>query len=143
MPYITLSELIDRYGERRIVDLTDRGDLSTGVIDADTVARAIADTDAVIDGYLAAKYALPLAETPPMIADLAQAICIYKLHSYEPDGKVQADYEQALKMLAQISSGTIRIPGASGIEPATTGGSGARVTDRERPMTEASLKGFV
>ena len=32
-----------------------------------TVDRAIADTDAVIDGYLAKRYALPLTPAQPLV----------------------------------------------------------------------------
>src|SRR5690606_6605607 len=46
-----------------LVALTDRAEVATGEIDQDVVDRALADTDAMIDGYIAARYALPLAAT--------------------------------------------------------------------------------
>ena len=142
MPYTTLDQLTDRFGERMLVDLTDRADVATGEVDADVVDRALADTDAVIDGYLAGRYVLPLATVPALIADLALTIAIYKLHRFEPDPKIQKDYELALRSLDGIAKGSIRIP-AAGVEPAGTDGGGARMTDRERPFTEANMKGFI
>lgn len=142
MPYATQQALIDRFGERLLVSLTDRAELATGQVDEGVVARALADTDATIDGYLAGRYALPLAETPALVADLALAIAVYKLHVYAPDPKIGADYADALRLLRDIGSGAVRLS-VAGAEPATTGGSGARITDRERPLTADNMKGFV
>lgn len=142
MTYATQQQLTDRFGTAMLTGLTDRGAVATGEVDADVLARALADTDAVIDGYLAARYSLPLAEVPALIADLAQAIAIWKLHSFEPDPKIKADYQDALRTLRDIASGAVRIP-VAGLEPAVTDGSGARMTDRERPFTADNLKGFI
>lgn len=143
MTYATLQDLTDRYGERMLIALTDRGAVATGVIDTSVVNRALADTDAVIHGYLAVRYVLPLSVSSPVIEDIAMTIAIWKLHRATPDEKVKADYDQALRTLREISAGTIRIPGAAGAEPADSGASAAQVTDRERPMTAANLKGFI
>lgn len=142
MTYATQAQLTDRFGEGFLVDLTDRGAVATGAIDVDVIDRALADTDAMIDGYLKGRYVLPMAATPPLIADLAQTIAIYKLHVYQPNEKIVADYDQALRQLREISAGTIKLD-VAGVEPAGTGGTGARATDRERPMTEATMKGFI
>lgn len=142
MTYATQDQLADRFGAGFLVQLTDRGEIATGVVDVAVIDRALADTDAMIDGYLAGRYALPMAATPPLIADLAQVIAIYKLHVYLPNEKISADYQDALKQLREIAAGTIKLD-VAGAEPAGTGGTGVRVTDRERPMTEANLKGFI
>jgi phage gp36-like protein len=140
--YATQAQLIERYGERMLVDLSDRADPPAGAINAGVVARALADTDAVIDGYLAGRYALPLAATPPQLLDLALSIAIYKLHPSEPDPKIKADYEDAKKDLLKISTGVIRLP-AAGIEPAAATSSGVETIDRERELSPESLKGFI
>ncbi|MFC3179457.1 gp436 family protein [Cypionkella sinensis] len=137
MTYATQQQMATRFGEAQLVLLTDRASVATGVIDAAVMARALSDADAVIDGYLGARYTLPLAEIPPLITDLAQVIAYWKLHISEPDAKTRTDYEQAVKMLKDIANGTIRIP-AAGIEPATSGASGVMTTDRDRPFTRLS-----
>jgi phage gp36-like protein len=142
MSYATLQQLTDRFGERMLVALTDRAEVPTGAIDTAVVTRALTDTDALIDGYLMARYVLPLTETPPLVADLAQAIAIYKLHPYAPDPKIEADYKDALRMLQQIAAGTIRLS-VAGLEPADQGGSGAMMTDRERDLTPDNMTGFI
>ena len=142
MAYATAQQLEDKFGTRLLVDLTDRADPSTGMIDGDVVGRAITDAEATIDGYLAARYVLPLATVPPLVTDLALALAIYKLHTYSPDPKFTDDYKMAIRTLEQISRGMIRLP-VAGIEPKGTGGGGARVTDRERPLSAGSMKGFI
>ncbi len=142
MAYCTLADLIERYGERQLIALTDRGDFATNAIDEPTVERAIADTAAVIDGYVATRYALPIDPVQPLLRDLALAIAIWKLHTAAPDPKVEADYKEALRQLSQIAQGLVRL-NAAGIEAPGTGGSGARLTDRARPLTADNLKGFI
>ena len=142
MPYATLQGLTDRFGADMIERLTDRADPPAGEIDADVVAQALTDTDGIIDGYLRARYDTPLAEVPAQIADIALSIAIYRLHRWEPDPKIRRDYEDALRSLREIAAGTIRLTVAA-IAPTPTGGTGARMTDRERPLTEGNLKGFI
>lgn len=142
MSYVTLTQLADRYGERMLVRLTDRGEVSTGQIDMDVTDRALADTDAVIDGHVAARYALPMARIPALLTDVAAAVAIYKLHTHDPDAKITRDHEAAMATLRQIARGEVRLD-VEGTAPAGTGGSGARTTDRDRPMTASTLKGYV
>lgn len=142
MTYATQATLTDRFGEAMLVNLTDRAAVATGVIDAAVIDRALADTDAMIDGFLGTRYTLPLALVPPMVTDLALQIAIYKLHVNEPDPKISKDYDVALKMLDKISTGAVAIP-AEGIAPQSSNAQGVRTTDRERPFTEATMKGFI
>lgn len=142
MTYATIEQLKDRYSERMLIELTDRGEVARLAIDTDIVDRVLEDTDAVIDGYLAARYALPLVDVPPLIRDLAQTIAIYKLHAFGAPDHVAEDHRLALRTLQDIAKGAVRIP-AAGAEPSSSGGSGARMTDRERPLTADNLKGFI
>ncbi len=143
MAYATKADMIDAYGNRLLVDLTDRGDVATGLIDDDTLDQALDHASAEIDGYIAARYVLPLSEVPRFVTDLTCVLAVWRLHTHEPSGKIKTDYEMAQKKLREISNGTLRIPGATGVEPAGTGAGAARVTDRERPMTETNLKSFI
>lgn len=143
MPYTTLQQLIDRFGEVTLVQLTDRGPEPTGAIGVDTVERALADTDAEIDGWLTKRYRMPLAETPRLVADIAQVIAIYKLHVFAPDPKIEKDYELALKSLRQLATGEKVLVGAAGLEPATSGAGGVVASDRGRDLTPDNLHGFI
>lgn len=143
MSYATLQTLIDRYGEQVLIQLTDRGLVAGGVVVEATVTRALTDADAMINGYLAAKYALPLSETPALVIDLSAKIAWWNLHPYEPDAKAKADYDMAMRTLRDIAAGTVRLPIASGLDAPGTGTTGATVSDRERLLTSDNLRGFI
>ncbi|WP_054006439.1 gp436 family protein [Cypionkella psychrotolerans] len=142
MTYATQANLTERFGEAMLVNLTDRAAVATGQIDPSVIARALTDADALIDGKLGTRYILPLATVPPLVIDIAMKLAIYSLHITEPDKKITKDYDDALKLLAEIGSGAVRIP-AAGIEPASSGASGVMTTDRARPFTEETMKGFI
>ena len=142
MSYATQAELVERYGASMIIDLSDRAEPPAGAIDATVVTRALTDADAMIDGYLKGRYALPLAATPPLVKDLALAIAAYKLHRNVASDKIRQDYEDAMRALREIAAGTIRLD-VAGIEPAASGSSGVRTSDRARDLTPNSMKGFV
>lgn len=142
MSYASQADLVDRYGEDALIDLTDRADPPAGAIDAGVVTRALDDTDALIDGYLKGRYKLPLASPPPLLRDLAEQIAIYKLHRNQAADKIANDYQGALKVLAQIAAGTVRLD-VAGVEPEASGTAQVRTADRDRDMTPCNLKGFV
>lgn len=142
MSYASRQSLIDRYGERLLLQVADRADPPAGSIDTDLVDAALADADAVIDGYLAGRYALPLATVPPVLVPIAQAIAIYRLHVYEPEKKIGDEYKDAVADLLRISRGDIKLP-VAGVEPASSGGEGVETVDRDRDFTPENLRGFI
>lgn len=142
MAYCTIAQLTDRYGTALLRELTDRADVATGSIDETVLNRAIADADAVIDGYLRGRYSLPLTSTPALLVDLSLVISIYKAHANVASEKIRKDYDDAIKTLTQISNGTVRLPDVAGAEPAGSGAAGVRITDRDRPFTHDNLKGY-
>lgn len=142
MPYATAAQLEARYGNRLLVELTDRGDVATGLVDLDVVAAALTAADNLIDAHLQGTYSLPLASVPALIADLACAIAIWRLHTGLPGEKIKADYDEAKRTLEQISKGVVRLS-VGGVAASGSGSSGAMVTDRERPFDAAKMKGFI
>jgi phage gp36-like protein len=140
--YATLQQMTDRFGSALLVALTDRAAVATGLVDSTVVTKALADASEVIDGYLAAKYVLPMASIPGMVSDLCQSIAVYKLHITQPDEKIARDYQDALKALRDISDGRLRIP-VAGLDPASSSASGVQIVDRERPFSEDNMKGFI
>lgn len=142
MPYASLQNLTDRVGADLLLQLADRSMPPAGVVDSGVIARALADTDAVIDGYIAGRYVLPLESVPPLLVDLACAIALYKLHIVKPEGKIEDDYKDAIASLTKISTGVIRLP-AAGIEPPSSGASGVQVIDRDRDLTPETMRGLI
>lgn len=142
MPYCTIDELTERYSESLLVQISDRADEATGEIDTGLIDRAIADADALIDGYLKVRYALPLAAVPRLVKDLSLRISIYFAHAHVAADKIKEDYKDALRVLEAISKGLIVLD-IDGAEPAASGASEVRTNAPERPFTAETMKGFV
>lgn len=142
MAYCTLQQLIDRYSERLLLDVSDRGDEAAGTLDQALIGRAITDADAEIDGYLRGRYALPLKAVPPQLTDLSLRLSIYKAHTHAVSEKIRDDYRAAIRSLELIARGEIRLD-IDGDEPASSGTSDVMMTETARPITVASMKGFI
>lgn len=132
MPYCTKQDLIDRFGEDELIQLTDRANL--GVIDDTVLNQAIADADAEINGYLA-NYSLPLTTVPTVLVRGACDIARYFLYDDAATEQVTKRYEAVLKFLGQVAKGVISLGiDASGNKPTPSDGavmeSGGRVFGR-------------
>lgn len=76
-----------------------------------TLTAARDDAEQLIDGYLRARYPLPLAPVPPVLRKLARAITRYELHRYRIDREhpIAVAYRDAVRLLEQISKGTVTL----------------------------------
>lgn len=139
MAYATQQNLVDRFGESEIVRISDRD--GNGSVDAAIVAKSLADADAEIDGYLGKVYALPLAEVPARVTDLAQDIALYKLYPSNPPEDVQRRYKDAVAFLRDVAKGVAVLPIATGDVPAPAS-DGVQTTMPGRVFSRETLKGF-
>ncbi len=112
MSYATLDDLTDRAGEAELRQIADRN--RDGVVDADVVAAALGDADNLIDGYLATRFALPLAAVPPIVRTWAVSIARHVLHRNGPPEHVVTDYKDAIAALKDVARGLIALPVAAG-----------------------------
>lgn len=143
MTYVTKQQLIDRFGERELIQLTDRTNKPATTIDDTVVTGAITDAQALADGYLGKVYALPLAVTPPVLTRISADIARYYLHgkSADKDGPVHRAYLEATSWLKDVSRGLVQID-ADGVAPAAAGGGSIRAKPADRVFTRDSLKGM-
>lgn len=120
MTYFTQQDLIDRFGETELIQLTDRTGLNA--IDSAILAQAIQDASAEIDGYLAGVYPLPLAATPPQLIRVGCDMGRYYLRlaiGVVPE-TVEKRYEHAIKYLKAVATGAISLGVAQEDAPAGT-----------------------
>ncbi len=115
MTYAVQADLVNRFGTAELEQLTDR--IEGTVIDAAVLNRSLADADAEIDGYLAARYLLPLSSTPPVLVRLASDIARYRLYEDRVTDEVRHRYQEAIDFLKQVSKGTVVIDGALALTP--------------------------
>lgn len=134
MTYAVQQDLIDRFGQQEILQLTDRN--NTGSIDATVVARALTDADATINGYLAPRYVLPLATVPTVLVRLAADLARYQLFDDGAPPQVTQRYKDAIKFLQDVSSGAASIGvDAASQQPAAPSSGGPKVQANERTFT--------
>ncbi len=111
MPYASQADLVTRFGSQELIELTDRA--NGNAIDSAIVTVALADADAIIDGYLVGRYAVPVTPTPALVLRVAADIARFLLHKDRPTESVRQAYEDALKMLADLSKGFAALAGAA------------------------------
>lgn len=134
MTYATQSDLETRFRQQELIDLTDEANL--GVIDAAAVAVVLADADAEINGYLAGRYSLPLAQTSPELVRLACDIARYKLYDARATEQVKARYDDAIKKLRDVSSGKASLGIDQASQPVAVAG-GATISSGGRDFGRA------
>lgn len=139
MSYATEQDLVERAGEVEILQLADRD--GSGAADPTVIAAALAHADGVIDGYLAAKYALPLASVPELLTAWAVSIARYVLHRDGAPEHVATDYKDAIAALKDVARGLLALPEAAGAAPAAA--SGTFLSDGPAQVfTETHLRGW-
>ena len=147
MAYCTQTDILTQLSELDLAQLTSEND---SIIDSMVVDAAIADADAEIDGYVAARYSVPLSPVPPIIKKYSKTIAMYNLHSRRASrlggiaDAVKADYENAIDFLKNVAKGLVKL----GVDPPPvapqTGGSKfeANPDVDNRDFTKDKLTGF-
>lgn len=130
--YASVADLVERFGETEIIELTDLE--QTGQIDTAMAEQALTDASAEIDGYLAARYRLPVTDTPRLLSLLCTDIARFRLQRGVSTEQARQRYEDALAKLKGIARGEINLPlqtpPPASAEPRTVSGSG-RVFDND------------
>jgi len=137
MTYATQADLEARFGADELTQLTDR--IGSGLPDASIIARALADADAEIDGYLASRYALPLAIVPTALARIACDIARYRLWEDRASEEVRRRYEDARRLMESIAKGMVSL----GLPEASAAPALAEASlGNERVMTRDGTGGY-
>lgn len=123
--YVTPQSLIDEFGEELLIQLTDRADPPAEAVDTAVAQRACDRAIAEIDGYLRARYRLPLSSMPKLLPFLAHDLARYYLYEVEPPTQVQSRYDEAKKTLRAIQDGK---------QPLGVDDAGADVTDSPQDL---------
>jgi phage gp36-like protein len=143
MGYATQQDLIDRFGELEIIQLTDRTNIPPMTIDGVVVARALSDADALCDSFLLKLYALPMAATPPVLQKVAADIARYYLHGGRADKDHPATFafNQSTRWLADVAKGLVTLD-VAGVQPAQAGGGSVKAKMPDRVFTRETLEGL-
>lgn len=134
MPYATASNLIQQFSAEEIAQRSDRGtprlvdakllelavaggDISNYLAEEQAAAAAalalinakLLDAESIVNGYLEARYAVPLATIPRLIMVYTCDIARYQLYDDMATEIIIDRYKMAIKMLESISKGTVNL----------------------------------
>lgn len=124
MLYATVQDLVDRFGETELIQLTDPDGRA---VDAAKVELALQDARALADGWLCQVYALPLAGctkpaptpqdpqattqvAPPQLSRLVCDVARYYLYDdLAPESEVVRRFNRAAQELKDIAEGRAQL----------------------------------
>jgi len=116
MPYASRQALEARYGEAEIAQRESA--LPDGALD-----QILDGADALINGYLATRYVLPLSSVPANLPQYACAIARYMLLGDAATDRARDDHKDAIAWLRDVQSGRVVLQGAANV----SGGGSAEV----------------
>lgn len=140
MAYATLEDLIERAGELEIKQIADRD--RDGTPDPDVIDAAIKDASNIIDGYVGAKYALPLPSVPDLINTWTVSIARYYLHRNKPPDHVKGDHDDAIAALKDVGRGLAVLPVTPGETPPAEVTGSVMASHPPTVFTPQKLKGW-
>ena len=106
MPYVTKQDLINRFEEQELIQLTDH--TNTGAINETVLNDAIADADYLADSYLQQRYTLPLAQAVIDASPLKRVcgdLVRYYLFENGATEEVERRHRSAISWLKDIALG--------------------------------------
>lgn len=117
MTYATAQDMIDRFGERQMRQLTDVREPRLDAVNMAVLGTALDDASAEIDGYLAGVVALPLASTPEMLRVICVDLARYRLQHTTADEQVVQRVEAAREYLMAVAAGKVKLtlPGGADV----------------------------
>ena len=144
MTYASYDDLVTRFGEVTLAQLTCKGGALGKVPDKAVIEAALIDATETIDGYAAARYRTPLSPVPAPVRRWCADMALYYL--YAGTGKVpdavRKAFEDALAGLKDMARGVIVFQ-AEGVPTVNADASGGvRLEVPGRTFTPQSLKGF-
>lgn len=135
--YATAQDMLDRLGTPKLVQLTDINVPMTGTVNATVLSRALEDASGEIDGYLAGRMALPLANPPAVLKLHCCTIAHFRLMGSAADEALTAAYKAATDYLRAVAKGDIALtapadaPALAGLGPVLFD-AGSKVMGREQ-----------
>lgn len=103
MARATVADLVARYGETELIQLTDRTQPPSRTVDDAVAARALTDASAEVDSYLAQRWPSGTFTSPALV----EAECVLARHRLHriPTDAVQAEAERVRAWLRDLAAG--------------------------------------
>ncbi len=144
MSYATAQDVINRYPNRDLVQLTNE-DPTAMTVNTAPITQALTDASAEIDGYIEGRFALPLADPPAVLNRLATDIAMYRMQTLRPLHDIEdarQRYEDAVAMLGKVAAGELTLGLATDGKEPPVAGAVESVQGPERVFNRGNLKGY-
>ncbi|WP_086652332.1 gp436 family protein [Acetobacter cibinongensis] len=108
MAYATVQDMIERFGERALIDATRNLNQDRDVMDVIAINKKLESASATVDTYLQRRYEVPVRPVQLPVVDATCALARYALcqmDDSEPALQIQTGRKDALKWLSDIASG--------------------------------------
>lgn len=139
MPYATRANVTQLYGESAVLAAATPDDGSQGEAPID---RALEGASAIIDGYVGARYPLPLAEPYPQT--LVEACVDIALYRVSGPGQVTDEkrkrFEDWIKWLKGVQAGEISL---GIVDPPASIANDVQYVAQDRVSSRTSLRGIL
>jgi phage gp36-like protein len=106
------------------------------------IESKLLDAESIVNGFLASRYAIPLATVPRLVVTILCDVARYQLYDDMATETIKNKYDDALKMLQAIAGGKVSL----GVDPAGNKpeSSDVATVSSETPVWRRdSSKGFV
>lgn len=144
MTYATVSDLVTRFGNMALAQLTGQGEVPADEPEEAVLTAVLVDATETIDGYAAGRYKTPLCPVPAPVRRWCADIAVYYL--YVATGNVPDDvrkaFEDAMAGLKDMSKGVITFQCEGAVSESAPSSGDIMVSMPPRMFTHESLKGF-
>ena len=112
--FATLEAMIEKFGERQLIELTDNEQPYQDVINMNKLNAAMNEANSEIEGYIASRYSLPLQTMSPRLQSLACHLARYYActGAMSDNDPIRVRYNDSIKTLEKISKGLIGLGGS-------------------------------
>ena len=144
MSYATAQDVINRYPNRDLVQLTNEDPTAT-TVNTTPITQALADASAEIDGYIESRFTLPLTDPPAVLNRLATDIAMYRMQSLRPLHDLEdarKRYDDAVAMLSKVASGDLTLGLSADNQEPPTAEIEENVKGPRRIFSRKKLKGY-
>ena len=144
MSYATPADLVARFGEREVIQLTNRDTPRAETVNESVAEGALSDAESEINSYLQGRYALPLAEPPQVLVRLACDMARYNLFGGmgKPNEVADQRYQDAIKFLKAVADGKANLGIAAPQTEAPAESGGPLVAPARSTFNRCTLEDF-
>ncbi len=118
--YATLANMVARFGEQELIQLTDRADPAMEVVDEAVFNVDALRADGYVNGYLRTRYALPMVTPDIGVVTAAENVTRYYLFGNGAPQYVKDGYDESTDWLKLVQSGKVLLDAT--LAPASTTG---------------------